>query len=270
MEVADRFGRQGYFVARDVLDKQLVEACKKDLDRIALCQDYIEQSVNLRSLFGSSPHRFGSDISIDDLPGNSIFIGASPLGDSELFRQLIASEALWHLAAQCLRVNTDNLVLHFVQVIRKAAMIGPTIKWHRDHGNKFLSTAEPTQMMRILIPLQVSNRANGCTSIVPPTAGTTDQAQPMPAIDAAHCNEHSASPTLQAGDALAIDSRTIHGSDRNTSEQSRDQITVQFAVAGAEFLSSSIDANKEPYHLSTYSSFIDDQNLSSAVSWVKL
>ncbi len=125
------FAENGYILAKGLIDKSLLKKCKLEFSRLIAEPSYIKQAMTLRALFKQSPDKFSHEVSIDSIPSAEIYIGHSPLEFSTHFRELIVSEQLWDLAADCLKVDVSALVLNLVQVIRKPARIGPRLAWHR-------------------------------------------------------------------------------------------------------------------------------------------
>ncbi len=230
------FEKNGYVPAKGLIDKSLLKKCKLEFARLIAEPAYIKQAMMLRSLFKQSPDKFSHEVSIDSIPSTEIYIGHSPIEFSTHFRELITSEQLWGLAADCLKVDVSALVLNLVQIIRKPARIGPRLSWHRDFANKYISTIHANDMIRILMPLQDYVDACGATAVIPASHHVQDMAVINKlAIDESICEQNSRIIPLFAGDVLALHAKLIHGGGFNTSDIDRDQLVIQLAKKGADY-----------------------------------
>jgi len=246
------FQSEGYASVYGLLDSSLILQCKEELPSLFDAPTYYENSVTVRSVFESSPEKFRSNISLKDIPESEIFIGPSPLALSKAFRELVSEENLWLFASACLDVALDDLVLNYSQVIRKAPFFSPRINWHRDYGNSHISTQNSCDMVRVLIPLQEYVNSYGVTAVVPKSHLVTDKvAMEKMILEPRICEKVCVNVEIGCGDVLAINSKTIHGSETNETVHYRDQLVIQLAVGGAKYYTELDVANTEPYYLSS-------------------
>jgi len=249
--IGNTFNIDGYAIGKEIIDVNLVKQCKLELASIISQSNYINKATTLHSVYEQWPDKFSDEVSVDSIPNNEIYIGTSPLGLSENFQQLITNEKLWGFASDCLKVDSSNLVLNLVQLIRKPARIGPKLSWHRDFANKYVSTDNANNMIRILVPLQAYVESCGATAVIPSSHNVHDiEVINGLTIDKMRCEQESRIIPLNAGDLLAIHSKAIHGSSFNTSSIDRDQIVIQLAVKNANYLYQEEAKKLEPFFLS--------------------
>ena len=250
----ESFQSEGHATVLGSLDASLLLKCKEEVSNLFNVPSYRERSVTVRSVFERSPEKFSPYILLEDIPESEIFIGPSPHGHSRVFRTLVCEQLVWQFASKCLDVPLEKLVLNYSQIIRKAPSCSPRVSWHRDFGNNHISTQNSCHMVRILIPLQKYSSLSGETAVVPKSHFITDkEALGKNRLDSSKCKSDSVNLGIGSGDMLAINSKSIHGSEINETSNYRDQLVVQFAVEGVEYYKSLGAVNSEPYYLSTRS-----------------
>jgi ectoine hydroxylase-related dioxygenase (phytanoyl-CoA dioxygenase family) len=139
------------------------------------------------------------------------------------FGCLLANAALWQLAARCLACAFDEVVYHFANITRKPPGVGPAVGWHRDAENRYFASSDD-RTVRILLPIQAMSEANGGTAVVPQSHLDAAGNNVTPPQDIVH-------PTVEAGAALVIHAKLLHGGQPNRSDSERDIIVVQFGVS---------------------------------------
>ncbi|MBN8710307.1 MAG: phytanoyl-CoA dioxygenase family protein [Verrucomicrobia bacterium] len=157
---------------------------------------------------------------------------------SPALRAVILFPSLWEAAREIL--ESEDVVCHFSNVTRKPARIGPNISWHRDYPNGYICPRKSEHFFRFLIPLENMDEENGCTLAIPDTHLLGDEEALREPKDA----DYSKAIPLEAeaGAAIAIHPKLLHGGRENRSERNRNLIVVQFGRRTGDFLH---DLNEE-------------------------
>jgi len=133
------------------------------------------------------------------------FIIGAPLGLSGAIARVVWLPAVRGAAGAAL--STSRPELHFAQVIAKAPRFGSGVSWHRDGGNRYLSTRRG-RFVRVLLCLDAMGPENGGTGF-----GRPD----VPMV-----------PRCRAGDMLVVGSSPPHGSAPNRSARARRVMVLQW------------------------------------------
>lgn len=151
---------------------------------------------------------------------------------SPALKALADAPALWAFAREML--ETDDIVRHFSNVTRKAAKVGPNLSWHRDYPNGYICPKASADFFRVLIPLERMDEENGCTLAIPHSHFLTDEEALLKPKEADYT---TAIPLIaEAGTAIAIHPKLLHGGNENRSARHRNLVVIQFARRTREFL----------------------------------
>jgi hypothetical protein len=237
-----RFEDDGFEVFVKQLDPGHLINLKDVVDRVcdrfrAENPDCLANCVALADYTRQHPER-NPGVDPDVLKSEPYILG-NLIGLDPAFCDFLSDDALWHLAARLLQVDTAEVVYHYAQVIRKPALVGPALSWHRDYANSYVSTDGP-HFIRLLIPLQESAEENGGTCVVPKSHAISDE-EALRREGMEENGDGSVCPHLSSGDVLAIHSKLVHGGNPNRSKRDRDVLAVQFAVQSARILHSAKD-----------------------------
>ena len=163
------------------------------------------------------------------------FIVGELAGWSAVLKDIILHERLWSLAEELL--GSRNIVYHFSNLTRKAAVVGPNIGWHRDYPNHYICPAESKSFLRFLIPLEPMDAENGCTQAIPGTheLGDAEARRLKEAKEKNYDLTDAIDLEAGSGDVLAIHSLAVHGGGENRSGRHRNVIVAQYGVATEEW-----------------------------------
>jgi hypothetical protein len=155
------------------------------------------------------------------------------------FGKCLGDESFWTLAADLLGAPLETVVYHYSSVVRKPALVGPSLSYHRDYGNNYICTALP-QFVRLLVPLQQMSGETGGTGVIA-RSHLIEDVEALERVGAPESSDAAFYPTLNPGDVLAIHAKTLHGGGTNRSSIDRDLLTIQFGVLDAPMLCTSTD-----------------------------
>jgi hypothetical protein len=199
--------------------------------------DVVRSSVSLADYTRGRPQR---NPGVDPMTlGSEPYLLGNLLKIAPQLRRVIHQESLWNAAACLLMTKSDRVVYHYSSIIRKPAIVGPALGWHRDYANSYISTVGP-HFVRLLIPLEGMSAANGGTGVVPGSHLISDDE----AVAREGRDEDGSSaivPHLQPGQVLGIHSKLVHGGGPNRSSVDRQLLTIQFGDRDARILHKSED-----------------------------
>lgn len=151
---------------------------------------------------------------------------------SPALKALVEFPALWASAREVL--GEENIVCHFSNVTRKPAQVGPNISWHRDYPNGYICPKESSDFFRFLVPLEKMDEENGCTLAIPGSHLLLDEEA---LLEPKHHDLSTAIPLIaDAGTAVAIHPKLLHGGKENRSKRNRNLVVIQFGKRTKEFL----------------------------------
>lgn len=151
---------------------------------------------------------------------------------SSALEALVLFPGLWAAAREVLK--DMNVVCHFSNITRKPAKVGPNISWHRDYPNGYVCPRHSSDFCRFLIPLEKMDEDNGCTLAVPNSHFLSDEEA---LLESKEADLSVAVPLIaEAGTAIAIHPKLLHGGRGNRSSRNRNLVVVQFGRHAAEFL----------------------------------
>jgi len=229
----DRFIEDGYAIFPSPFEGAEIGALRGEVARF--CQSVTPGDPAWRRVVGISALRPHRNPGISLPPGEDVpFIVSDLPAVSPAFWRLLAAEPLWAVARAVLG-SAGEIVYHFANITRKPARIGPNMSWHRDFPNGYICPASSRHFFRCLIPLETMDAENGGTAVLPGTHLISDSL----AIEEENRRDFDLStavvPALAAGEALAIDSKIVHGGTANRSGRDRNLLVIQFGLRTGDF-----------------------------------
>jgi ectoine hydroxylase-related dioxygenase (phytanoyl-CoA dioxygenase family) len=199
----EEFEREGFVVARSVIDRGLIEEGRAHVDWL------------MKKHPGARPEHLGHTL----------------LATDPFWVRLISDPRLLDVAEQF--VGSD-LALFASHYIAKPPRDGMPVLWHRD-GDYW--PLEPMRVVTLWLAFDDSDADNGCMRVVPRTqdrASTTRRPRAgvknvLGAADEVDVDDSLAvDVTLRAGDVSIHDPQLVHGSNANTSERWRRGLTIRY------------------------------------------
>lgn len=213
------FDRDGFFVLRDVLDREAVERTRREID------DY--EAAEAKRLAAQPDQR--DEISEHD----AITFTGSLVERSPWLRQVVASERLTGILADLIG---PNVILYWDQAVYKKPEKPRRFPWHQDTGFVFV---EPQAYVTIWLALMDVTVENGCPQLVPGLhrQGTLHHYYVDPLGFECFPAHPDATPAeLGAGSAVVFSSLTPHMTGPNTTREVRKGYVLQYAPEGAVML----------------------------------
>ena len=199
-----QYETEGYVIARNVIDADLVEEGRAHIDWLQ------QQHPNLR------PEQLGHTLMTND----------------PFWVRLISDERLLDVAQQFVGPNIALFASHY---IAKPPYTGQPVLWHQDGAYWPL---EPMEVVTLWLALDDVSPENGCMRVVPRTQHTALAAlQERPDVqsvlgggmDESLVDESQAVDVeLKAGDVSIHHPVVIHGSNANTSPRWRRGLTIRY------------------------------------------
>jgi len=199
-----QYEREGYAIARGVLDEELIEEARAHIAWL------MEKNPGLR------PEQLGHTLMADD----------------PFWVRLVGDDRLLDVAQQFVGPDIALFASHY---IAKPPGDGQPVLWHQDGSYWPL---EPMQVVTLWLALDDSTPANGCMRVLPGTQHLdlqkmqrrTDVANVLGSgIEEALVDESSALDLcLCAGDVSIHHPNLIHGSNANTSDRWRRGLTIRY------------------------------------------
>ena len=230
----ETYNEQGFCIVRQVVSPAEVEALRGEVEAITKGYDRLPNSLkeNILLLKDLSERQLG-DLEPDTLGTVPYLIGELP-AFSSTFTKAICQPRLWDAVKGVLECKT--LHYHFSNVTMKPKRVGPKITWHRDYPNRYICP-ETSDFTRALVCLDGMSRENGCTRVVKGSHHISDEE----ARTGERLRDRTFSPeqvqdiVCEAGDAVLLHPKTIHGGDPNRSDKDRRNLIVQLGCADASF-----------------------------------
>lgn len=169
---------------------------------------------------------------------DAIFILGEPCVFDPVFKTLLRHPAIRDAARALL--DSDDLVIHFMNVTIKHPRFGRSIGWHRDYPNEYICP-EGSGFVRLMLCLDGMDEAMGATRFVPGTHLVADaQARREKQEAVGHLLPDDAGIALDcaAGDLVAIHPKVLHGGGINRSARPRRNVVLQIGRAGEPLVTS--------------------------------
>lgn len=204
MDLREQYEREGYAIARGVVDDALVEEARAHIAWL------MEKNPDLR------PEQLGHTLMADD----------------PFWVRLVGDERLLDVAQQFIGPDIALFASHY---IAKPPGDGQPVLWHQDGSYWPL---EPMQVVTLWLALDDSTPENGCMRVLPRTQHLdlqkmqrrTDVANVLSSgIAETFVDESEALDIcLRAGDVSIHHPSLIHGSNANTSDRWRRGLTIRY------------------------------------------
>ncbi len=201
------FARDGYLIARDVIDRHLLTRLIEAADDLVL-----------------SDHRPGRSVAGKRHGYVSIRNCVAARGT---FLDLVAHPALLSIAVQLLGAHIHLVTSHVIQKKPSTEASARWPLWHRDYGAIERSIGErvPRVMIKCAIALTDTSRPRSGGTLVAPGTNHRDQV----AMQAGKPDPAGAiAPTLRPGDCLVFENRTWHAGDANLTTDTRKMIAIGY------------------------------------------
>lgn len=202
--ISQDYRREGYVVARNVIDPQLVEEARSHIDWL------------LRKHPGTRTEQLHNDLMRDD----------------PFWVRLVADDRLLDLAQTFIGPDIALFASHY---IAKRPFDGQAVLWHQDGG---FWPLEPMEVVSLWLSLDEVDTENGCLRVIPGTQGLDLQANHErqdvdnvlgAEMDLSQVDEAKAVDVqLQPGDVEIHHPNLIHGSHANTSPRWRRGLTIRY------------------------------------------
>jgi len=208
----ESYERDGYAIARNVLDEQLVGEAQSHV------QWLIKKHPELR------PEQFHNDLVKDD----------------PFWVRLVRDSRLLDVAESFIGPNMALFASHY---ICKPPRTGQQVLWHQDGSYWPL---DPMEVVSLWLAASDSTAENGCLRVIPGTH-TLDLQELQQrddvenvlssGIDESHvCEADAVDLVLQAGDVSIHHPNVIHGSNENRSDQWRMGLTIRYIPTSTRIL----------------------------------
>ena len=208
----EHYDREGYVVARDVIEPELVEDGRRHIEWL------LDQNP------GTRPEQLHNWLMTDD----------------PFWVRLVADDRLLDVAEQFVGPDIALFASHY---IAKRPYDGQAVLWHQDGSYWPL---EPMEVVTLWLALDDSTPENGCLRVIPRTQGVSlQQMKPRTdvenvlssAIDDSYVDESKAADIiLKAGDVSIHHPNVIHGSNANTSPRWRRGLTIRYIPASTRIV----------------------------------
>ena len=203
-EVRGQYDAEGYCVARNVLDPDLIHEASDHIDWL------------LKNNPGLRPEQLHNDLMREDA----------------FWVRLISDDRLLDIAEQFIGPNIALFASHYIS---KRPFDGQAVLWHQDGSYWPL---QPMQVVSLWLAVDDSTPENGCLRVVPgsqmmtihPTHKRDDVDNVLgSAMDTALVDESQAVDVrMKAGDVEIHHPNLIHGSNANTSPRRRAGLTIRY------------------------------------------
>ena len=200
----ETYDRDGYVIARNVLDPDLVEEGRS---HVAWLQ---ERNPDLR------PERLSKELMRDD----------------PFWLRLVGDPRLLDIAQQFVGPDIALFASHY---IAKPPRTGQPVLWHQDGSYWPL---DPMEVVTLWLALDDCDAENGCMRVIPNSHHEElAELQPRPEVesvlgssmDESKVDESRAQDVImKAGDVEIHHPNTIHGSNANTSQRWRRGLTIRY------------------------------------------
>lgn len=211
--IREEYRRDGYVVARNVIDRELVEQGRSHIDWL------------LQKNPGTRPEQLHNDLMQDD----------------PFWVRLVADDRLLDLAEMFIGPNIALFASHY---IAKRPFDGQAVLWHQDGG---FWPLEPMEVVTLWLSLDEVDAENGCLRVIPGTHELGLQAKHErkdvdnvlgEEMDLDQVDESKAVDVeLQPGDVEIHHPNLIHGSHANTSSRWRRGLTIRYIPTSTRILS---------------------------------
>jgi ectoine hydroxylase-related dioxygenase (phytanoyl-CoA dioxygenase family) len=203
-DLVEKYNREGYVIARGVLDRELVEEGRRHIEWLQ------QKNPGLR------PEHLGHTLITND----------------PFWVRLIGDDRLLDVAQKFIGPDIALFASHY---IAKPPLDGEPVLWHQDGSYWPL---DPMNVVTLWLALDDSTPENGCMRVIPRTH-TTDLQEMVPntevtsvlggGIDTRFVDESRAvDVVLKAGDVSIHHPNVIHGSNANTSPRWRRGLTIRY------------------------------------------
>ncbi|KUJ74350.1 hypothetical protein AVO42_02765 [Thiomicrospira sp. XS5] len=232
----DDFESDGFCLIRKCFPVEKILAVRRAWDEFLAewsPHDFVESGANRQDfvVLGDLDASRTPGISLTPSERDELFI----LGDLHRYFphafDVIGLSALQALTADLLECSIGELVYDFSNLTRKALRIGPNMNWHRDMGNRYISSQNGDAFLRVLIPLDVSREENGTLGVFP---GSHRRTTSLPVRSELEALGAPFWLDMAPGDAVWIHPMLLHGGGPNRSENDRNFLIVQLSRRGAD------------------------------------
>ena len=207
-----QYDRDGYVIARNVIDKDLVEEGRQHIDWL------LAKNPDLR------PEQLGHNLMTQDA----------------FWVRLVGDDRLLDVAEEFIGPNIALFASHY---IAKRPHDGQAVLWHQDGSYWPL---EPMEVVTLWLSLDEVNAENGCMEVIPGTQHMkleemkprTDVANVLnSSIDDSFVDESKAVDiNLGPGDVSIHHPNVIHGSKANNSSRWRRGLTIRYIPASTRIV----------------------------------
>jgi len=233
------YEKDGIEVAKSILSSSAVELLSGKVAALLSDANVIRNSITVQSVAQRKPHKVFHEIPGSE-PDYPFIIGDLISLDEGFANIFMGLEILEHVATK-LDVVVDDVVFHFSNLTSKPAKYGPEITAHRDFPNRYFCPIS-SDFIRVLIPIEQMTEKNGGLYFVRSSHSISDQdarrrVEKKTKFDSSKIEFIDAEP----GDLVLLNSKTLHGSFPNISDQSRSVLIVQYGIRNQEY---SVKANE--------------------------
>lgn len=215
--IREDYERDGYVIARDVIDANLVEESRSHIEWL------------LRQHPDTRPEQLHHHLMTDD----------------PFWVRLVSDGRLLDIAEQFVGTNIALFASHY---IAKRPYDGQTVLWHQDGSYWPL---EPMEVVTLWVAMDDSTPENGCMRVIPSTQTVELQELHertdvdnvlLSEMDTSLVDESKAlDVVLDAGDVSIHHPNLIHGSNANTSPKWRRGLTIRYIPTSTRIITEEPD-----------------------------
>lgn len=221
MTLKEQFDRDGYLIARGVLDANLVSEA----------QEHVRWLI--RTNPDTRPEQFHAHLAVRD----------------PFWIRLVSDDRLLDIAQEFIGPDIALFATHY---ICKPPKTGQAVLWHQDGSYWPL---DPMEVVTLWLAVSDSTTQNGCMRVIPQThhmeLSTVEDRKDVDnvlgsALDASLVDESKAvDVVLKAGDVSIHHPNLIHGSEANKSDAWRMGLTIRYIPTSTRILKEGIGS---PFH----------------------